>query len=146
AVSTIQEVFSAIAAIRKRGLHRIVVKQAFGLAGKNSIRLWEPELLPSQRRWLEHSLTDGPQVGVEPWLERQIDFSIQLEMGPGGLRACGYTGLVNDHRGQFQANWAAADYAQRIPARITSCFPSLVDRRGQFRQLYDSIHSSLQAK
>ena len=43
---------------------------------------------------------------IEPWLERQTDFSVQLEMAPDGFRLCGYTGLINDLRGQFQANWA----------------------------------------
>ena len=74
-------------------------------------------MLPAQRRWLVRALGDGQQLVVEPWLEREWDFSVQLELGPPGLKLCGYTGLLNDRRGQFLANWAEADYTQRLPAK-----------------------------
>jgi hypothetical protein len=35
-------VLSAVAGIRRQGHHRVVIKEAFGLAGHNAIRLWEP--------------------------------------------------------------------------------------------------------
>jgi hypothetical protein len=60
---------------------------------------------------------------IEPWLERELDFSIQLEMEPGGLKLCGHTGLINDRRGQFEANWAAANYARRVPSEVAALFP-----------------------
>ena len=72
------------------------MKEALGLAGHNAIRLWEPELLESQRRWLARAVREGRSVVVEPWLERVLDFSVQLEMSAAGLKLCGYTGLVND--------------------------------------------------
>ena len=110
AVDTFGDAIRAIAVLRSRGHHRLVVKEAHGLAGHNAIRLWEPDILPAQRRWLAHALRDGRQVVVEPWLDRELDFSVQLEMGPAGLKLCGYTGLINDRKGQFLANWAATDY------------------------------------
>jgi hypothetical protein len=76
----------------------VVAKEALGLAGHNAIRLWEPEVLAAQRQWLARALENGRQVVVEPWLERELDFSIQLEMGPRSLKLCGYTGQINDHR------------------------------------------------
>jgi hypothetical protein len=33
-----------------------VVKEAYGVAGSNALRLFEPELLPHQIRWLENNL------------------------------------------------------------------------------------------
>ena len=116
------EALDAIAAIRARGHHRIVVKEALGLAGQNSIRLWEPELLDSHRRWLAHACEQGRQLVVEPWLEREMDFSVQLEMTPRGLKLCGYTTLINDLRGQFQANRAAPNHGQRLPADVLALF------------------------
>src|SRR6185503_19974433 len=104
-----------VAAIRRRGCHKVVVKKALGLAGHNSIRLLEPEILQTQRRWMADALNGGGQLIVEPWLEREMDFSAQLEMTPGGLKLCGYTGLINDRKGQFQANWAEPNYARRLP-------------------------------
>ena len=113
-VDTLESALEAIAAIRRRGHHRVVAKEALGLAGHNAIRLWEPEVLTTQRRWLAHALQNGRQLVIEPWLERELDFSVQLEMGPRSLKLCGYTGLINDRKGQFQANWAEANCDRRI--------------------------------
>ncbi len=106
-----------IETIRARGHHRIVVKEALGLASHNALRLWEPELLEHQRRWITRA-TKSRRVVVEPWLEREVDFSIQLEMTPGGLRHIGYAGLVNDLRGQYQSNWAEPGFSQRLPHAV----------------------------
>ena len=111
AVETPEEALKAVAAIRSRGHHRVVVKEAHGLAGHNALRLWEPEVLPTQRQWLAHALRDGRQLVVEPWLERVLDFSVQLEMGTRDLKLRGYSGLINDRKGQFLANWAEPDYS-----------------------------------
>jgi uncharacterized ferritin-like protein (DUF455 family) len=144
AVSTLEGTLNSIAAIRGRGHHRVVAKQAFGLAGHNAIRLWEPELSEAQRRWLEHAFTHGAQLVIEPWLERLMDFSVQLEMDGTALKVCGYTGLINDQKGQFQANYAAPDFRQRVPPRVTSCFQSVRGFAGKLWQLYENIRVLLQ--
>jgi uncharacterized ferritin-like protein (DUF455 family) len=106
ATRSVAEALSAIEAIRKRHHHRIVVKESLGLAGSNAMRLFEPELLDAHRRWMTNAIQNGRELVVEPWLEREADFSVQLEMSPDGLKLCGYTGLLNDARGQYQSNWA----------------------------------------
>jgi hypothetical protein len=116
-VNDFDEAMECIRQIRSRGHLRVVVKQPLGLAGHNALRLWEPELLPEQRRWIERSLEHG-SVLVEPWLERLLDFSVQLEMNQAGLRLLGYTGLRNDLRGQYQANWAEPGFQARPPAQV----------------------------
>lgn len=144
AVSTFDDALAAIAAIRARGHHKIVAKEAFGLAGSNAIRLWEPELLEAQKRWLAAALENGRQLVIEPWLEREVDFSVQFEMSSDGLKLIGYTGLLNDRKGQFQANWAAPDFARRPPARVAECFPTLTDAAGQLHRLYADIRTWLE--
>ena len=146
AVDTLEGAFEAIAAIRRRGHHRVVAKEAHGLAGHNAIRLWEPEVLEAQRRWLENALQNGRQLVIEPWLERELDFSIQLEMGERSLKLCGYTGLINDRKGQFQANWAAANCDRRIPANVTTLFRQPADISGHLQRLYGDILSLLEAE
>ena len=121
-VNSLDEARAAIAKIRARGHHKIVVKAAFGVAGSNALRLFEPELLPAQLRWLENAFAQKRELVVEPWLERELDFSIQLEMTAHGLKLCGYTGLLNDARGQFQANFAEPHHHKRIPSKIISLF------------------------
>jgi hypothetical protein len=144
AVDTLEGALEAIAVIRRRGHHRIVAKEALGLAGQNAIRLWEPELLVSQRQWLARALQNGRQVVIEPWLEREADFSVQLEMEPRGLKLCGYTGLINDRKGQFQANYAEVNFARRIPSKVTALFSEVPDSSRQFQRLYDDIFSRLE--
>lgn len=107
-----------IAAIRASGHHRIVVKEALGLAGSNAIRLWETDLLDSQRRWMSAAFDRRQTLVIEPWLEREHDFSVQLEMGDDGLQRCGYTGLLNDRKGQFEANLAAPNFARQLPSPV----------------------------
>ena len=146
AVESLEEALRAIGAMHSRGQQRVVVKEAYGLAGQNAIRLWEPEMLPAQRRWLARALKHRQQLVVEQWLERELDFSVQLEMGPRGLEVCGYTGLVNDRKGQFLANWAEADYKRCLPAKVAGSFPAVADISRHFQQLYDGIFCLLGAE
>jgi hypothetical protein len=144
AVNTLEAAFEAIAAIRQRGHHRVVAKESHGLAGHNSIRLWEPEVSKTQRQWLARALQNGRQLIIEPWLERELDFSIQLEMGTRSLKVCGYTGLINDRKGQFLANWAAPNYDRRMPANVVALFQEPVDISVRLQRLYADIFSLLE--
>ncbi len=145
-VDSLEDALGAIAAIRRHGHHRVVVKETHGLAGHNAIRLWEPEILPAQRHWLARAVQAGRQVVVEPWLERELDFSIQFEMEPRGLKLCGYTGLVNDRKGQFLANWAEANYGQCLPAKVTALFRASADVSERLQRLYSEVCSLLEAE
>jgi hypothetical protein len=144
AVNTLEAAFEAIAAIRQRGHHRVVAKESHGLAGHNSIRLWEPEVSKTQRQWLARALQNGRQLIIEPWLERELDFSIQLEMGTRSLKVCGYTGLINDRKGQFQANFAAPNYARRILADVSALFQEPAGVVARLHDLYAEIFSLLE--
>jgi uncharacterized ferritin-like protein (DUF455 family) len=145
AVDTLQGALDAIATIRARGHHKVVVKEALGLTGRNAIRLWEPELLGVHRRWMERALGHGRRLVIEPWLEREVDFSVHVEMTPRGLRLCGYTGLSNDRKGQFQANYAAPSHDRRIPASVTAHFHKPADIVPRLHRLYTDIFSLLEA-
>jgi uncharacterized ferritin-like protein (DUF455 family) len=146
AVNTLDEAMAAIGAIRGRGHHRVVAKLALGLAGQSAIRLWEPELLESQRQWLANAFENGRLVVIEPWLERELDFSVQLEMGTRELKLCGYTGLVNDAKGQFQANWAEPSFARRVSNTVSALFAAMPDISGRLQRLYAEILSMLEAE
>ena len=144
AVKSLDDALAAITGIRAAGHHKVVVKAALGLAGKNALRLFEPELLESQRRWMENTLAGGSELVVEPWLERVVDFSVQLEMTAEGLRLCGYTGLINDTKGQFQANTAAPGHQKKIPATVLACFSEPADIANQCHQLFAEIFAILE--
>ena len=146
AVTDLPTALAAIQSFRDQGHHRLVVKQALGLAGANAIRLWEPELLDTQRRWMAESLEAGQTLVVEPWLERLADFSVQFERTDGGLRRIGFTDLFNDHRGQFLANGASPGFERRPPARVVRAFKSWPDAPGILRRVYDVIASALETR
>jgi uncharacterized ferritin-like protein (DUF455 family) len=146
AVNSLAEAKDAIAKIRARGHHKIVVKESFGVAGSNALRLFEPEVLPTQLRWLENHFAHKRELVIEPWLERLMDFSVQLEMTERGLKLCGFTGLVNDARGQFVANFAESHFHKRIPSRVISLFEARADISGLLLEFYGELFSQLETE
>ena len=146
AVNSLAEAIAAIAMIRRRGHHKIVIKEALGLAGGNAIRLFEPEVLETHRRWIANAVENGRQLVVEPWLERVLDFSVQQEMTDESLKLCGYTGLINDAKGQFQANTAAPGHQKKIPADLIALFPEPPDIAQRLHALYADIFALLEDK
>ena len=146
AANSLDEVLATIQKIRARGHHKIVVKEALGLAGSNAMRLFEPGILETHRRWLANAFQRKHQLVVEPWLERELDFSIQLEMSAQGLKLCGFTGLLNDAKGQFQGNFAESHHHKRIPARVISLFPEAADTSGRLLRFYAEIFARLEAE
>ena len=143
-VHSLREAMAAIKECRVQGYHKIVIKEALGVAGSNAIRLFEPEILETQERWLANLFEHKRAVIVEPWLAREQDFSVQLEMGAGGLKLCGYTLLQNDARGQFQANMAEPHHHKRIPAKVVSLFKEPVDISNRLLEFYGELFKSLE--
>jgi uncharacterized ferritin-like protein (DUF455 family) len=146
AVNSVEAAREAIARIRAHGHHPVVLKEAFGVAGSNALRLLEPEILPAQWRWIEKSLAGRRELVVEPWLDRLQDFSVQLEMTDHGLRLAGFTGLVNDARGQFVANLAEPHHHKRIPAKVIALFDAEDNVSGRLLEMYDGIFSQLETE
>ena len=145
-VNSLEEALAVIAGIRGRGQHNVVVKQAFGVAGGNALRLLEPCVLEAQLRWMSRAFAQKRELVVEPWLNRVQDFSVQLEMTPAGLKLCGFTGLVSDARGQFVANFAESHFHQRIPNRVVTQFRQPKDISGQLLDFYDLVLHFLEAE
>lgn len=145
-VDSVAAALAAVAAIRARGHHQVVVKEAIGLAGSNALRLLEPEVRQTQHRWLARAVAAGQELIVEPWLERLQDFSVQLEMTPAGLKLCGYTVLFTDARGQYRGNLAEPYYHTRIPSRVVSSFRQPRGLARQLLDLYAELFTLLEAE
>jgi len=144
AVNSVPAALDAIAAIRARGHHKVVLKESVGVAGSNSIRLFEPEILEKQIRWIVKAVESGQEVVVEPWLERVVDFSAQLEMTPAGLKFCGYTGLINDAKGQFQANWAEPKHERAFSAAVLSALGVTPRASNEIQLFYADLFTALE--
>jgi uncharacterized ferritin-like protein (DUF455 family) len=138
-----EEMLDAVAAIRRRGHHAVVVKEAFGLAGQNAIRLWEPEILPSHLRRIERVCAAGGEFVVEPWCERLLDFSLQAEMTRRGLELVGYTALETDRAGRFVANRAAPNFARRLPPGVATALTGPRDLPTRVHRLYEELRDEL---
>lgn len=143
-VYSVPAALEAIAAIRSRGHHPVVLKESIGVAGSNAIRLLEPEILEKQLRWIAHAVEAGRAVVVEPWLERVVDFSAQLEMTATGLKLCGYTGLINDRKGQFQANWAEPKFERSLPAAVLSALAVTPRAGNEIQRCFNDLFLALE--
>ncbi len=137
---------AAIESFRARGIHNLVLKQAIGVAGNNALRLLEPEILPTQLRWMEKVTASGQELVVEPWLDRIVDFSCQLEMTATGLKLCGFTGLLNDARGQFQANWAEPRFEKTFPAAVLTSLQVTPRAGNEIQVCYGLLFKALEAE
>jgi uncharacterized ferritin-like protein (DUF455 family) len=146
AVNSVPAALEVIATIRRRGHHRVVLKESIGVAGSNALRLFEPELLDSQRRWMENIIASGREIVVEPWLDRVLDFSAQLEMTAAGLKLCGYTGLLNDARGQFQGNWAEPKFDKSFPAAVLTSLQVSPRAGNEIQLFFTALFKSLEAE
>jgi uncharacterized ferritin-like protein (DUF455 family) len=144
AVESMEAALDAIAGIRSRGHHKVVLKESIGVAGSNALRLFEPDLTENQKRWIANVVASDRQIVVEPWLERELDFSVQLEMTPAGLKLVGHTGLLNDAKGQFVGNWAEPKFERKLPAAVTSWLGVVPAAGNPVQQLYEKILAALE--
>lgn len=143
---TLEDALNAVSTIRRRGYLKVVLKEAFGQAGHNAIRLWESEISLAQRKWLTRALSRGHSVVVEPWLDRVLDFSVQMEKSAHGLEIRGFTGLLNDLKGQFVANWAGPDHRHCLPEQVRGLFDSDDKVITHVLRFYDQVCSLMDAK
>lgn len=143
---SMEEVLALVQEIRARGHHRVVLKQPLGLAGQGMTRLWEPEILETQRRWMERVLGEQGVLVVEPWLEREVDFSLQFESEGGRLQLSGFTGLENDAGGQFRANWASPHFERRPPGEVLHALRSVRDGARRLQAIFEDIRGLLELR
>jgi hypothetical protein len=62
------------------------------------------------------------------------------------LKLCGYTGLLNDARGQFQGNVALPGHQKKIPANLIALFPEPPDIAQRLHALFADIFDLLEAE
>src|SRR4029079_18341964 len=75
-----------------------------------------------------------------------MDFSVQLEMTGDGLKLCGYTGLLNDAKGQFQANWAESHQHKRTSTTLLARFSEPADISRRMLDFYSHIFKVLEGE
>ena len=58
----------------------------------------------------------------------------------------GYTGLINDAKGQFQANTAAPNFARALPPAVLACFREQPDASALLRRSFNALVTRLEAE
>ena len=128
---TEEDVMEIVRRLRER-FPKLVAKAPLGLAGHDMQRLWEPELLPTQRAWIAQTIERQGGVVIEPWRERMLDFSSQWEVEPKRMRRLGLVRMLTDLRGQYQASLCSARFAQGISSELARFFQG---ERGEPKRL-----------
>ena len=138
------EALDRIAWLRGKGCRRVVAKSLFGMAGNNMLRLWEPAVTEEQRAWIRNTLRAEGTLVIEPWLDRVLDFSLQMEMKNGRLRRVGFVKMINDQRGQFQASVRTPKFTQDLTPDVARFVHGASGDR--LRHLYADLESFLEPK
>jgi len=102
ACAGMEEVKTQVARLAAEGWERAVVKGAFGAAGQSQVRLEPLQPRADQLAQVARLLEGQGEVVVEPWLEKVVDLSAQIEIqAPGQARFLGWTRFLTDARGQY---------------------------------------------
>ncbi|MEM6912004.1 MAG: DUF455 family protein [Verrucomicrobiota bacterium] len=99
--------------LAEKGHQHLLLKPAFGLAGRGHQRLSLTGALPAIEKY--------PLLG-EPYFDRVFDFSLQLEMRAPGLQRVGLTHLVNDAGGRYRGTLVGPKWLKGAPTEVTRWF------------------------
>ncbi len=83
------------------GYEDMVIKAPFGSSGQNQIRIVR-DISASQKVWLARLLQQQGRVVVEPWLKKEFDFSIQIEVTPVDKKVLGLARFLTDETGKYK--------------------------------------------
>ncbi len=143
--SDFDSAMQAVNRIRDRGHCKVIVKFVHGAAGHGMIRLWERELSDDQRQWIRTHTSEGLSVIVEPWHERVVDLSVQLEMTRDGLRLLGFTRVINDLRGQFVASAVSSGIGRLLPPDVSRfVHEGAQTKENRLQSLFDELLAQLE--
>jgi len=100
-----ESALSALTELRARSEERgggdVLFKAAHACAGRGHKRLETGKPVDDILPWLKNILAAHGGVVVEPWLDREMDFSVQYEMKEGRVDFIGMTQMENDAAGRF---------------------------------------------
>lgn len=126
---TVEAAMAAISSMLESG--RVLVKGAFGCAGRDHLRVDAGEETLA-REWVLRVLADHGCVVVERWRERVADFSVLYEMETGKVALVGMTVMENDERGRFLGSRVAPKWGSLLDAEVTA----FLYREAQVMQWY----------
>ena len=105
----------AVAQARERIGGQILIKAPFGASGQKNHRFDSDDPLTA---WVERTIDQQGSVIVEPYFDREFDFSVHYELEDSGLRFLGFVRLENTPRGQFLAATSGGKFGQNLPEEL----------------------------
>ena len=103
-VFTHQDLEAAASDLSKQGHQWAVVKRAFGTAGRGQRRIRLP-LGGTELSWVRKASIPSDGVRLEPWHQRELDFSTQMyRKASGSVEIKGHCHIICSPKGQF---WGA---------------------------------------
>jgi uncharacterized ferritin-like protein (DUF455 family) len=95
-------------AVDKSQHRHMVLKAEYGTAGRDSIRVREGQIDVSQLKWIHRKLKHQ-KIIVEPWLDRELDMSLQIHVSTdGGVEILGWNRFFTTANGQYLGHWLGA--------------------------------------
>jgi uncharacterized ferritin-like protein (DUF455 family) len=104
---------------RLSGEGRVLIKGAFGCAGRDHLRVDAGEEAAASE-WVKRVLADHGSVVVERWRERVLDFSTLYEMHAGKVDLIGMTVMENDERGRFFGSRVAPKWGSLLDDEVST--------------------------
>jgi len=97
------DITSAQAEVAARLIHgTVVIKAAYGTAGRHMQRVYaDVGLTALQCQWMAGVLARQGAVVIEPWRQRVVDLSVQINVANGLQPILGITRFLTDERGQY---------------------------------------------
>lgn len=106
--ASMEEVGAQLEHRAAEGWDQVVIKGAFGAAGQSQVRLDPAQPRADQSAQVARLLEGQGEVVVEPWLDKLVDLSAQLEISaPGQARLLGWTRFFTDGRGQYRGSFVS---------------------------------------
>lgn len=81
---------------------RWVLKSAWSASGRSSIRLWDDSITVTQRGWIQKTLRRDGGLLMEPWRDRVVDVSWQMDVESDETVHHGLQRFIADARGQYR--------------------------------------------
>lgn len=138
ACASVEEVDRQVADWRAAGFDQLVVKAAFGSSGQNQIRLFGAAEREGQRNWLANILAQQGCVVVEPWLDKVVDLSLQLQVDGDGVRVAGWTRFFTDARGQYRGSFVSRR-VDGLDSEVRRCLYGNGRQRQRLHKLFDAL-------
>ena len=97
----------------------VLLKAPWSSAGRGHLKLINGEWPDAATAWAEKVLGQQEGLVVEPWLDRELDFSAQYEFSKEGVKLVGMTRVINDAAGRYMGTYVHHKWTNGLDPKLT---------------------------